>query len=173
MNSNRNNQCHALPPIITLDNFYGDFKKYDNYLYNEIFLKELYNNKIHFRGKLVAFKKYPLFNNREDSYFHLTCKNYDKDFQERLPDFRRSERLCWLRPSLENDHAQLCHQNCFLTYERPYRSNIRICLLNPVDRYFIVLEERKNYYLLITAFYIDYDNVLQKKLKEYNKYKDN
>lgn len=173
MNSNNINQCQALPPIITLDDFYGDFEKYDNYLYHEIFLKELYDYKVHFRGKLVALKTFPLYNDREDSYFHLTCKNFDKKSQERLPDLRRSERLCWLRPSIETDHTQLCNQSCFLVYERPYKSNTRICLLNPVDRYFIVLEERKNYYLLVTAFYIDYDNVLEKKLKEYHKFKDN
>ena len=78
-----------------------------------------------------------------------------------------------MRPSIETDHTQLCNQSCFLVYERPYKSNTRICLLNPVDRYFIVLEERKNYYLLVTAFYIDYDNVLEKKLKEYHKFKEN
>ena len=46
----------------------------------------------------------------------------------------------------------------------------RLHFFNPQDRYMIVLEKRKTYYLLITAYYIEYDNTLNKKIREY---KDN
>ena len=39
------------------------------------------------------------------------------------------------------------------------------------ERYIVVLERRENYVLLITAFYIEYDHTLEKKVKEYQEYK--
>lgn len=71
----------------------------------------------------------------------------------------------------ETDHAKKCEQDCFLIYERIYHNKNRIFLLNLKDRYFIVLEERPSYYLLITAYYIDFDKTLERKIEEYNKYK--
>ena len=171
MDNNELKHCQVLPPIVTLEHFNGDYTKYDNYLYNEIFLKDLFTLKVTFRGKFVELKTHPLFNDREDRYFHLTCKNFDKNSKNRQPDLRRSERLCWLKPSLETDHAKKCEQDCFLIYERIYHNKNRIFLLNPKDRYFIVLEERPSYYLLITAYYIDFDKTLERKIEEYNKYK--
>lgn len=173
MSSNVTDFCPILPPKITLDQFNGDYALYDDFLYENVFLEQLFNFKITFRGKFVELKSYPYFEGKEDIYFHLTCKNFDIDSEEREPDLRRSERLCWLRPAIETDHNKICKQDCFLIYERPYKKSNRIFLLDPVDRYFIVLEERPSYYLLITAFYIHYDNVLRKKLKEYDKYKTN
>ena len=39
------------------------------------------------------------------------------------------------------------------------------------ERYIVVLERRENYVLLITAFYIEQDHTLEKKVKEYHQYK--
>ena len=36
----------------------------------------------------------------------------------------------------------------------------------------VVIEKRPKYYQLITAFYFDYDNALEKKLKHYDMYKN-
>ncbi|HEM5071574.1 TPA: hypothetical protein U1212_002249 [Streptococcus suis] len=163
--------CPALPQIVTLAQFKGDYNSYNKYLYYEIFLKELFNYKLKFNGKLIELKQYPLLNNIEDSYYHLTCKTFDLSSNEREPDLRRSERLCWLRPSIETIHQDSCNQECFLKYEKLHKGKVkRIHLLNPDDRYLIVLEDRKGYYLLVTAHYLHYDNALKKKLKEYNAY---
>jgi hypothetical protein len=171
VNSVEDVYCKALPNIIKLSDFGGDFYSYEDYLYKDIFLKDLYNFKLTYNNKLIEFKTMPRFNNKEDSFYHLTCKIFEKGSNEREPDFRRSERLCWLKPAIETNHLAACQQSCFLVYERPYKSKKRICFLNKEDRYFIVLEERESYYLLITAYYLDYDNALEKKIKEYEKYK--
>ena len=39
------------------------------------------------------------------------------------------------------------------------------------ERYLVVLEKRKNYILLITAFYVNYDHSFQKLIKAYEKAK--
>ena len=39
------------------------------------------------------------------------------------------------------------------------------------EKYMVVIEKRKTYCLLITAFYIEREHTLQKKLKKYYQYK--
>lgn len=163
-------KCPALPKIIELSDCNGDPDKYEDHLYYDVFLNDLYNNKMYYNSKRVALKKYPTFNGREASFFHLTCKNYKKG-EDRLPDFRRSERLGWIKPGIETNHIEECGDHCFLSYTKIVRDKKRVHLLNKEDRYMIVLEEREEYYLLITAFYIDYDKTLERKYKEYIKYK--
>jgi hypothetical protein len=44
-------------------------------------------------------------------------------------------------------------------------------LLLEEERYMVVLERREGYYLLITAFYFDYNHALRKQLKHYEQYR--
>ena len=165
------NYCPQLEDLHTYQYFNNNFTEYENYLYS-IFLKDLFNMKIFYKGKPVSLKRYPIYNNKEESFYHLTCKNYNGDSSKRDPDFRRSERLHWIKPSIETEHSIICKQNCFLVYEKETNNKIRTHLLNKEDRYLIILEERNDYYLLITAFYIEYDNALDKKVKDYENYKN-
>ncbi len=70
-----------------------------------------------------------------------------------------------------------CDETCHLendgikVWEKPYKNNQRIHLLFEEERYIVVLERRENYVLLITAFYIEQDHTLEKKVKEYQQYK--
>lgn len=163
--------CTALPGLICLDQFRGDFFKYQDYLYKEIFKKQLYTKKIYFEGKPVGLKASPFFQEKEDSFYHLTCKDFHWGSEDREPDLRRSERLSWIKPSIETNHDDACKKSCFKRYVREYNNKQRIHLLDIEDRYIVILEERPTFYLLITAFYIEYDNQLNKKIKEYETYK--
>ena len=49
--------CKTCENLILLEKFNGQFKNYDEYLYNEIFLKQIINNNIYFNNKLVKLKK--------------------------------------------------------------------------------------------------------------------
>ena len=59
MSSNVTDFCPILPPKITLDQFNGDYALYDDFLYENVFLEQLFNFKITFRGKFVELKSYP------------------------------------------------------------------------------------------------------------------
>lgn len=37
--------------------------------------------------------------------------------------------------------------------------------------YLVIIEKRADYNLLITAYYLEYDNALEKQLKHYNQFK--
>ena len=41
----------------------------------------------------------------------------------------------------------------------------RVHFLFEEERYLVILEKRKTYNLLITAYYLEYDNALEKQLK--------
>lgn len=56
-------------------------------------------------------------------------------------------------------------------WSEPYKGNSRVHILMEEEKYIVVLEQRKSYNLLITAFYFDHEHMLEKKLKRYQKYK--
>ena len=162
--------CPKLGPIVTLSECNGDFSNYQEYLYS-VFKNELYNNKVYYNGKPISLRRNPEYLDKEYSFFHLTCKDFDNtgNEEDRVPDLRRCERLHWIKPGIETDHMTKCNQLCFKAYTKTVRNKERVHLFNESDRYMIVLEERSNYYLLVTAYYIEYDNTLQKKIKESQK----
>ena len=166
--------CKTCNQLRTLEEFQGDFKRYDEYLYNEIFKKELFAPNFFFNNKQVRFKRYPIECHREQAYFHLTTKAASKDIpmSEREPDLRRCERLHWLRPSIEKNHIEFCGLSCFVYYEEPSkRGKTRINLFNEKERYLIILEDRNDYFLLVTAFYIHEEHYLKSTKKRSEKAK--
>jgi hypothetical protein len=158
--------CKSLPEIIPLERFQGDYSRYQLFLYS-IFLKEIKTGMV-YQGLKITLRSYPKFEDKEDSFYHLTCKeDYGGITNDRVPDLRRCERLVWLRPTIMTDHILNCGDNCL----KIYKKNKRIHLLNDKDRYIVVLEPRKEYTLLVTAFYIEKDHTLSKKMKDYEKHK--
>ena len=80
----------------------------------------------------------------------------------------------WVRAFIENyncDPSKCTGCDGIKIWEKPYKNNQRIHLLFEEERYIVVLERRENYVLLITAFYIEQDHTLEKKVKEYHQYK--
>lgn len=92
---------------------------------------------------------------------------------ERNPDLRRCERIRWVRAFIENYNCdpKLC-EDCegVKVWCETYKGKKRIHFLLVEEKYMVVIEKRPKYYQLITAFYFDYDNALEKKLKHYDMY---
>lgn len=162
--------CPKLKPIVEFSQYNGDYISYEKYLY-KVFKTDLYNKKIFFYKKPIYLKRFPEQLGKEFSFYHLICKNFNHTGYEddREPDLRRCERLHWIKPSIETDHLATCNQLCFVAYKKRIKNKDRIHLLNKDDRYMIVLEERKDYYLLVTAYYIEYENTLKRKIEESKK----
>lgn len=157
--------------------YYKDYESWNDYqevLY-AIFKHDFLDTFPFFEGIKVSVKHYPIEYGKEEAFFHTTCKNYNKD-SERVPDLRRCERIRWIRAFIENYNCNLnlCSEcEGIKVWYEPYKSRTRIHILLEEERYMVVLEQRKGYYLLITAFYLDYDNALEKQLKHYEKYREN
>lgn len=172
--------CKWLPPINICHDL-NNYKEYEVELY-KIFRKMFFEDKVTFKGLQVKVKISPKYLKYENAFIHLTCKTMSpnpKDLNDRDPDFRRAERLHWIKLIIEK---YPCLEQCvdcegLLLYEESFKGNenkIRTKIFFPKEQYIIILEKRKDYYELITAFYIDRgfnDRNINKYYKKYNEYK--
>lgn len=97
-------------------------------------------------------------------FWHLTHKedNYQK---ERIPDFRRSERLHWARLMFDN-----ISDNSILAWDYiEGDGSVKTYIWLEHHDYLIVLKKTKTGRRLITAFYIEYKN---KRKDLYRKYEN-
>lgn len=153
---------------------YGTWSDYYDLLY-EIFKKDFILSKPNFENKPVNIRKFPMEFGKEEAFFHITCQDYLHN-RDRSPDLRRCERIRWVRAFIEkyNCDSSLC-DDCDGVKVWPEKngSKEKINIFLEEERYLVVLEKRPNYYLLITAFYIDRDHTLEKKVKQYYRHIDN
>lgn len=157
-------ECKHLSPLLEFDGNWIEFEK----LLFSIFKHDFLENNTYFKGCIVHPRKHPVIKGRPESFFHLTHENSTlyKFNDPSLPDFDRCKRLRWVKEILEHYG---CQDRC-CSGIKYYNKNGRDHLLFEEERYLVVLEKRGNSYLLITAFYCQYDNALRKKLKDYNEY---
>ena len=163
--------CTWLPELIVCNNF-GRFIEYQDVIY-ELFKKDFILSHPTFDYKRVNIRKHPMDQGKEEAFFHVTCKDYS-NVGDRVPDPRRCERIRWVRSFIENF---LCHRDeCFncdgiKVWNQPYHSTSRTHIFLSEERYVVVLEKRAEYYLLLTAYYIEEDHSLAKLIRRYERYK--
>lgn len=161
-----------LPELEYCDNL-SQWAEYEEMIY-DIFIDDFITDVPQFRDKDIKIREYPRIDGKEESFYHVTCKDYFKTM-ERNPDLRRCERIRWVRAFIENYNCDptLC-EDCegVKVWCETYKGKKRIHFLLVEEKYMVVIEKRPNYYQLITAFYFDYDNALEKKLKHYDMYKN-
>lgn len=155
--------CNApewLPPIKPLK---GDWGQDVNELY-EIFLSSFIEDNCYFHGKLIWPNKNKIDGEREEGFWHLITRE-DYNRRERYPDYRRAERLGWVRPLIENSEDQRVKTFDWLHNGKTRRTHI---WLEECD-FIIILEEfRKGGAMhLITAYHLDDDYQRNKFLKRY------
>lgn len=164
-------ECSWLPPLIEYDSS-EQWVKYEDGIYN-IFKDDFIDSYPIIDGFRVNIRYHPIENGKADAFFHVTCQDY-MNIKDRSPDFRRCERIRWVRKFIENMD---CNQTCNLceglkVWDKPYKNTYRTHILFEKEKFMVVIEKRDKYYLLITAFYFDRDHTLGKKLKEYEQYKN-
>ena len=165
------NEICWLPALEYFDDYGNDWPTYESALYN-IFKEDFLDSYPFYKKIRVKVKHYPIEYGKEEAFFHTTCKDYTGG-GERVPDFRRCERIRWIRAFIENyncDPTQCEGCEGVKVWNEPYKGKTRVHLLLEEERYMVILEKRDGYYLLITAFYLDYDNALNKQLKHYEQY---
>lgn len=156
----------TLPALILLDDYSGDYYTYIEQVYS-VFKQDFIERKTKFRGEELRLKRHPLYQEKAYTFYHITHKG--KDEQNRLPDLRRSERIPWASPTIENcDHWSLKIWPQVRTGKGGTANRLCIWLerMNEPD-YIIILDIRNSYKLLWTAFVPEYNHEKRKKQKEY------
>jgi hypothetical protein len=88
-----------LPSTIDYADFDGDYEKWLAALY-ACFTRDFVTSRPTFDGVRCGLKKKPISLGKESTFWHLITKGENE--AERLADFRRAERLPWVRPMIEN-----------------------------------------------------------------------
>lgn len=162
-----------LPELVTCQDWCR-WGEYEEELYS-IFKSNFVADHPQYCGKPVQIRKHPIDHGREEAFWHVTCKDFFKD-GEREPDINRCERIKWVRAFIENStcNEPFCVEcDGMLVWSTTYQKSKcpRVKILLEEERYVVIVEVRKEYCLLITAFYIDQDHRLNKMIKEYRKTK--
>ena len=89
----------------------------------------LIDNQAYFKSLRVSIRKQPLYQEKHFSFWHVTSTGEKEE--ERIPDFRRCERIRWIRPIIEN-----ADDPAVKVWENQRRDGKRICLDVIVSSFF-------------------------------------
>lgn len=112
-----------------------------------------------FLGKPVKARWHPSHDDKHFSFWHVISESAPSGIEaDRTPDLRRCERIAWLGYVLANagDRTRVW---CWCTETRTSRGKERRYLLYlHQERYLVILAEREDFFLLVTAFHVEHDH---------------
>lgn len=155
-------QPEWLPPLVTLESCGGDWPVYLNRVYG-YFRSDFISNKVSFNGLPVNLRRYPLVQNMESSFWHLVSEGAQEE--DRIPNIRRCERICWPRPIIENAEDARIKQ-----WKNDRQGQSNICLWLEEQEYIVILGERSGYNLLLTAYTVTWGHTKRRFASEYEAY---
>ncbi|NTV05716.1 MAG: hypothetical protein HGA59_04305 [Chlorobiaceae bacterium] len=151
-----------LPPLVLLKDFDGDWNRYLDALY-AWFKQDFIDSKPVFQGVKLGLKRHPMTHGKEATFWHMISEGKNED--DRLPDFRRCERIRWPKPVIEH------HFDPAVKIWRNQRGREeRICLWLLSGNYLVVLADRGDYILPWTAYLVEKPHQQRKLQKEYEAY---
>jgi hypothetical protein len=151
-----------LPELIELTQFGGDFENYNAAVY-AIFRRDFVANKPIFEGKRLRLKTHPYIDNKEYTYYHFT---HSGDIEsERIPDMRRMERIGFPKPMIDFSKSDKLK-----VWRNKRGTKDRILILHEEEKYLVILEDRNDYILPWTAYYLEHRSRIKKLVKEYEEY---
>lgn len=156
----------TMPPLIMWSGNAADFQTYLDDVYN-VFINDLIQKKPVFLNKPVKARYHPSHANKHFSFWHIISeKGESASEDDRLPDLERCKRIAWIGHilAISNNSEILCWKN---RRNGKRGGEDRYLLYVPEERYLIILSEKKDYFLLVTAYCVKYDNVHSRLLKEH------
>lgn len=134
------------PPELCV--YSGDWDLYQEVLY-EIFKRTLLTDNLFFQGLPVRIKRHPEYKERHFAFWHLISEGEKED--ERTPDFRRCERLAWVRFVVEKSEN---HAGIFWWLNKR-GSETHAVIWFEKENYAVILAKRQGYFLLKTAYLLE------------------
>ena len=153
--------CSIQPLLIQENN--EKFSDYEERIYSEFKSSFDYISlNFTFNEKIIKFRYLPIIDGKEEVFWHIiTTDNSGK----RIKDTDRYSRIRWAEYLLF-----YCYENndeCSKVWIRKKRRRIHIWCTS-LD-YLVVLEERNDYILFITAYPVNRQHTREKLLSEYNR----
>lgn len=160
----QNGNFSWLPHLEPFATYKGDWERYLNALY-AIFCTDFLQSKPRFRGVELALKRHPIISDKEATFWHIISEGAIED--ERLPNMRRCERIRWPRPTIEN-----CDAGDVKIWTEVRGGENRIHIWLEAESYLVVLNERKGYTLLWTAYIVEREHQRKKLNQRYERCKN-
>ena len=152
-----------LPELMLLDSYENDWDLYINAVYEE-FKKDFILNSTYYDDMKIGLRTEPIEREKVATFWHLVSVGAIED--QRSIEIERCERIKWPKVFIENHYDE-----SFLVWENERKGKTNLCIYNSENRYITVLGERKDYYLLLTGYYVKENHRHEKLIKEYEAFK--
>lgn len=152
---------HQLTWLPNLFDMNGNWERKLENLYQE-YLKNYVSSKPNFNGSEVTPQRNPCTDNKDYTFWHLIGDGPSDE--EKLPNFRRCERINWSRAIIDNSSDPDVK-----VWEKRVNSKGRIFLFLENYNYLVILERwTKGRIVIRTGFIVIYEDYRKNLLKEYN-----
>ncbi|MEI6747489.1 MAG: hypothetical protein WCL34_16120 [Methylococcaceae bacterium] len=152
-----------LPELVLFNDYGGNWERYLAAIYQH-FCDDFVDNKPSFQGVRLGLKRHPVIDGKEATFWHMISEG-EKE-ADRIPNFRRCERIRWAKPVIESDGKYV------KIWREPRNSENRIHLWLESASYLVVLNERNGYILPWTAYVVEREHEKAKLNKRWEKYKN-
>ena len=152
-----------LPSLVTMADYGGKWEDYLETIY-DIFQRDFVRSKPRYAAKRFALKRHPVSEGKEATFWHLVSEGRDEN--NRTVDIRRCERIRWPRPLIE---AIGSDKVCVWRNKRGNSNRIVIAIDD--FSYIVILDDRKDYVLLWTAYFVERERRRRKLEREYETWK--
>lgn len=148
-----------LPPLIRLDDYGGDWQRYEDEIYGW-FVHDFVDSRPHLEGKPVILKAGSSLRGRHNTFWHLISEGRQES--ERVPDLRRCERIRWPRALID-----AADSGSVLRWRTRRTGRPRAVLALSDFSYCVVLSEHPSYFVLWTAYPVDRHHTERRLRREY------
>lgn len=152
----------VFPDLIYFNDYAGNFQNYFKAVY-AVFENDFIKNQPQYEGLKVAVRKYPEVDGLHRTFYHITHEGEVEN--NRQPDIRRMERIRFPKFIINNNT-----HNEILIWKNKRGKDERIVIFNEAENYIVILTDRTEYYMFITAYYIETEHRKRSLLKEYETY---
>lgn len=157
-----NNPPEWLPQALKYGEYKGNWYKFLADVYR-IFERDFKQSRPNFEGYPVTHDS-KIENGKEATFWHIVERT-DPIAKERVPDIRRCERIPWPRPIIEHST-----DIALSVWRNKRKREIRVLIWMENLDYIVILAEKPQERVLITAFCTDIKSQCHKLRKERDKY---
>jgi len=132
--------------------FVGSWDVYEEKIY-QYFVNTVVNGRLTFEGVRVAVQARPETNGRHFGFWHMISesgKSRKYSEEQRKPDVHRCERILWIAWLIEHS----CEEGVSW-WKNKRKGKTHIVIWSEAFNYAAILAERKDYYLLRTAYCVE------------------
>jgi hypothetical protein len=132
----------ALPAIVPFGGVWADYIE----IIYQVYVESVANAGLTFNGLRVTCQYRPESQGKHFGFWHVISEG--KDEAERLPDFRRCERITWIAYLIAN----VSNDADISWWENKRGTNTHVVIWHEPENFVVILAARNGYYMLRSAY---------------------